>query len=98
MRTSVLANDSIDAIESMSDRHVVVETPDADQLLPLVSSATHVERNGDRIEIHGMDRAAIAQLLMENQITVLELTEVSASLEDQLIDITSDSAIYSADK
>ncbi len=74
---------------------VVVRSPEPEALLRLlVGKGWAVELNGGRLEIRGASRDAVAQVAYDHRIQVLELTEVSRSLEDTLLDLTAASARF----
>jgi ABC-2 type transport system ATP-binding protein len=74
---------------------VVVQTPEPEVLLRvLIEHGYAVEHNGDRLQIRGASRDAVAQIAFDHRVQVLELAEVSRSLEDTLLDITSASARF----
>jgi ABC-2 type transport system ATP-binding protein len=74
---------------------VVAQTPEPESLLRLLIGQGHaVERNGGRLEIRGASRDAVAQVAFDHRIRLLELAEVTGSLEDTLLDITGASARF----
>ena len=97
----LLAAETVKAITSRSATSVVVETPQPTELLNLL--ATHglvaeatAEATADRLVVHGTTKAAVSQLAFEHGIRLLELTEITQSLEDSLLAMTGASAEFSA--
>ena len=93
----LLANDSLEAIESRSEKAVLIATPQVVELAAVLA-ARNADTNvdGDRITIRGLTKDLVSQLAFENGIRVTELTEVTRSLEDNLIDMTRASAEFAS--
>ncbi len=78
-----------------SEPMVVARTPDPEALLRLLIEQGHaVELNGGRLEIRGASRESVARIAFDHRIHVLELAEVSRSLEDILLDMTAPAAQF----
>ncbi len=93
----LLVSESLGAIESRSERSIVVRTPQVVELSALLSAHTsEVEFTGDRLVARGMTSEDVSNLIFDHRIRVTELTEVTRSLEDNLIDMTSASAEFAS--
>ncbi len=62
--------------------------------LPHTASRSEVE--ADRLRVHGTNRHHVAQVAFDHRIRLDELTEVSATLEDILLDLTATTAEFAA--
>jgi ABC-2 type transport system ATP-binding protein len=94
----ILADTSIaDFIES-GDGAVVVVSPDAGTLAPLLSGdgVTLTTREAGRFEVRGMTSAAIGDIATEHRLRIHELTPITASLESAYLELTRDSVEYTA--
>ena len=92
-----LAAKSLHDITALNDVRVVVETPQRTDLITLLSANNIVvETVGDRLMIDGATRTTVSQLAFDKRILLTELTETSRSLEDTLLDMTSESAEFAA--
>jgi ABC-2 type transport system ATP-binding protein len=78
--------------------HVLVRSPDAEQLLPLLAGPdVTVERTGsDVLEVAGLSAAAIGEAARDHHLLLHELTPQTASLEEIFMDLTSDDVEYRA--
>ena len=86
-------------IEQSSQNHVRVRSPQAKDLLTLLTregAAVTVDRDG-ALEITGADCSAIGELAAANRIVLHELSEQDASLEEAFMELTKDSVIYRAE-
>ena len=84
-------------IESSAHRDVLIRSPRADRLGPLLSDHGAVVRPEDGgLAVTGLDAPAIADLAAAHGLPVYELTPRLASLEDAYLDITTDSVEYRA--
>jgi ABC-2 type transport system ATP-binding protein len=84
-------------IVDSADHSVLVETPQRDELVVLLGHhGISVGEVGTRLTITGASRSDIAQLALDNQIRLDELVDHRASLEDLLVDLTSDAAEFTA--
>ncbi len=93
----LLAAAPIETITSAAERSVVVQTDDADRFQSLlVRHGLAAERAGDRLSITGTNRPAVAQLALDHQVRLDELTDHQASLEDVLVDLTNSSAEFAS--
>src|SRR5690606_32703936 len=89
----LLAAEPLAAIVARSAVSVVLETPDADQLVDLLATrGLAIERTGHRLVIHGTTTHEVSQIAFDNRIRVIELGETTESLEDSLLAMTSASA------
>lgn len=93
----LLAAESVDAITARNDITVIVETPQPDELVRLLSARQIlVEVTGDRLLVRGTTKSAVSQIAFDNHIRVIELTETAQSLEDSLLDMTNSSAEFAS--
>ncbi len=98
----LLANDSLASIENNSEKAVVVEVRHVVEMAGVLEAAQQtnpaidVEANDDRFVVRGLSKDEVASLAFANGIQVTGLSETSRSLEDNLIDMTSASAEFSA--
>lgn len=93
----LLAAQSLQDITARNDIQVVVETPQSDDLVTLLSANDiAVETVDHQLMIRGATRADVSQLAFDHRIRLTELTETSRSLEDTLLDMTSASAEFAA--
>ncbi len=95
----ILATDTVAAIGDRSEKSVLIRTPQVGELeamLAGVSPDAEFSIDGDRFLVSGVDRNQLANHLFDARIRVTELTDVSRSLEDELIDMTAASAQYAA--
>ena len=93
----LLAAESVEAITARNAVSVVVTTPQAVELLALLTEHDLVaQRAGDRLTILGTSRTAVSQIAFAHHIRVDELTENARSLEDSLLDLTRTSAEFAS--
>jgi ABC-2 type transport system ATP-binding protein len=93
----LLAAESVQAITARSDVAVLVETPQVTELLEhLAVHRIPAEVQADRLILRGTTRGAVAQLAFDHRIRLDELTEISKSLEDSLLDMTRSSAEFAS--
>ncbi len=93
----LLAAESVQAITGRNDIDVRVETPQPTELLEhLAAAGIAAEVRADRLILRGTTRAAASQIAFDNRIHLLELTEVSRSLEDSLLDMTRSTAEFAS--
>ncbi len=95
----ILASDTVAAISDRSEKSVLIRTPQITDLeLMLAGSApdAQVSIEGDRFLVTGVSRDVLSDRLYEARIQITELTDISRSLEDELIDMTAASAQYAA--
>jgi ABC-2 type transport system ATP-binding protein len=91
----LLAAESVVATLARAESTVVVRTGHAAELAHLLSRHDiTVDVSGDRVTAHGTTTAAVSQLVFDNRIQVVEITESSRSLEEILLDITGASAEF----
>jgi ABC-2 type transport system ATP-binding protein len=93
----LLAAESVQAITGRNDIDVRVETPQPTELVEhLAAAGIAAEVRADRLILRGTTRAAVSQIAFDNRIRLLELTEVSRSLEDSLLDMTRPTAEFAS--
>ena len=85
-------------LASATTSHVLVRTPDADQLVQLLQGPDiTVERTGpDLLEVSGASAASIGETARDHRLVLHELTPQTASLEEIFMDLTSDDVEYRA--
>ena len=79
-------------------RSVVAQTEHVDRFeqLLLEHGLPSERTDRDRLSITGTDRTVVAQLALDHQIRLDELTDHHASLEDVLVDLTHSSAEFAS--
>ena len=93
----LLAAETVEAITARRTATVVAETPQAVELArALVDAEAQVEIDGDRLVIRGTTKTAVSQTAFEHGIRLVELSEVAASLEDTLLDMTGGTAEFAS--
>jgi ABC-2 type transport system ATP-binding protein len=93
----LLAAETVEAITARQSTSVVVETPQAVELVAVLAGrGLAAEANGERLAVPGTTKAVVSQLAFEHGIRLLELSEVSQSLEDSLLALTGSSAEFTA--
>jgi ABC-2 type transport system ATP-binding protein len=93
----LLAAESVQAITARNDVDVRVETPQPAELLEhLAAHGVASEVLADRLILRGTTRAAVSQIAFDHRIRLLELTDVSRSLEDSLLDMTRATAEFAS--
>ncbi|MGH1488493.1 MAG: ATP-binding cassette domain-containing protein [Acidimicrobiales bacterium] len=93
----LLAAAPIETIAGAATSAVIVETNQMDRFeLLLQQNGLIAERDSGRLSIAGADRTAVAQLALDHQIRLDELTDHQASLEDVLVDLTHSSAEFAS--
>ena len=93
----LLAAEPVEAITAQNAAAVLVETPQPAELVRLLSSRdVAVDATGDRLVVRGATKAAVSQLAFEHGIRLVELSEVTRSLEDSLLDMTGASAEFTS--
>jgi ABC-2 type transport system ATP-binding protein len=93
----LLAAETVAAITARHVSTVVVETPrSADLVRVLVAQGISLENTGDRLVVHGTTKAAVSQLAFDHGIRLVELSEITQSLEDSLLDMTRASAEFTS--
>jgi len=91
----LLAAESLEAITAANEVMVIVETPQATDLVQVLSTqGIHAETLGGQLVIHGATRTDVSQLAFDNRIRLDQLSESSKSLEDSLLEMTNDSAEF----
>jgi ABC-2 type transport system ATP-binding protein len=85
----LLAAESVDRITARNDVAVVVETPQPTELAALLAAhGLGADVSDDRLIVRGTTRSAVSQLAFDHRIRLVELTDVTRSLEDSLLDMT----------
>jgi ABC-2 type transport system ATP-binding protein len=93
----LLAAESVQEITARNDVDVRVETPEPTELLQhLTDQGIAAEVRADRLILRGTTRDAVSQIAFDHRIRLLELTEVSRSLEDSLLDMTRPTAEFAS--
>ena len=93
----LLAVDTIEGITAANETTVLVGTPNMTEFTTLLESCGLLTKPiGNRLAIRGTTRSAVAHLAFEHRILLDELTESSKSLEDSLIDLTSQTAEFAS--
>ncbi len=93
----LLANAPVHQIADTAERTVLVETTQRDELIDLLNKrGLGATETGSRISITGASRSAVAQLALDHQIRLDELVDHQASLEDLLVDLTSNAAEFTS--
>ncbi len=88
-----------DFIEAHSERQVLVRTPHAETLRPLLAGAADVRTEGDdTLVVTGLEAAAIGTLAAAVEVELHELTPRQVSLEKAFMDLTRDAVEYQAEK
>jgi len=93
----LIAAESLEAINSRSETLVAVLTDQPAELVAqLQVRGLATEPVGDRLHIRGTSAAEVSQIAFDHQIRLVELTETSRSLEDNLLDMTQASAEFAS--
>ena len=93
----ILARDPVGAFTAATETTVVAETPQSSELSRLLAAhGVTSEVEADAIRVHGTNRHHVAQVAFDHRIRLDELTEVSATLEDILLDLTATTAEFAA--
>lgn len=88
-----------DFIEAHSEREVLVRTPQAETLRPLLAGAAGVRAEGDdTLVVTGLEAAAIGALAAAVEVELHELSPRQVSLEKAFMDLTRDAVEYQAEK
>lgn len=88
----LLAAATVDEITNSADTSVLVQTPQRSELTVLLAERGLSVSDFDscRLNVTGMSRADIAQLALDHHIRLDELVDQQSSLEDLLVDLTSE--------
>jgi len=93
----LLVADSVAAITASNEVMVIVETPQAADLLHLLATqGIAAEPLDDQIVVHGATRTDVSQLAFDHRIRLDQLSESTRSLEDSLLELTSSSAEFAS--
>ncbi len=93
----LIAADTVESISARRTATVVAETPRPAELTRVLTGIdATVEASGDRLVIRGATKAAVSQLAFEHGIRLVELAEITPSLEDTLLELTGASAEYAS--
>ena len=93
----LLAAETVEAITARNASTVLVETPQAADLVRVLAARdVTVEAAGDRLVVRGTTKAAVSEVAFENGIRLVELSETALSLEDSLLDMTRASAEFAS--
>jgi len=94
----LLAAESVEEMTRRVDRSVTVTTPDTDEFLALLrANGVDAGSSDGRIHVRGATADDISRLAHERRIRLIEVSEVSTSLEDILLELTSSSAEFAAE-
>ncbi|NMD24371.1 MAG: ATP-binding cassette domain-containing protein [Actinobacteria bacterium] len=94
---TLLAAEPVAATLARGETRVVVRTPDAVEFGRLLDRHDiGVSADGDRLTASGTTLTAVSQLAFDHRIQMVEITEVSRSLEEILLDMTGASAEFAA--
>lgn len=94
---TLLAAEPVAATLARGETRVVVRTPDAVEFARLLDRHDiGVSADGDRLTATGTTLTAVSQLAFDHRIQMVEITEVSRSLEEILLDMTGASAEFAA--
>ena len=94
---TLLAAEPVAATLARGETRVVVRTPDAVEFGRLLDRHDiGVSADGDRLTATGTTLTAVSQLAFDHRIQMVEITEVSRSLEEILLDMTGASAEFAA--
>lgn len=99
-RGHIISSGSVaDVINGSTGGTVLVESPQAGDLVPLLQSdgATVTSTGPSALSISGTDAAAIGELAAGNNIVLHQLTTQTASLEDAFMSLTADDVEYRSD-
>jgi len=93
----LLAAESVAEMTRRVDRSVSVATPSSAELLTLLRER-HIDaiRIDDRIQVRGASADEISQLAHSHHLRITELSEVSTSLEDILLELTRSATEFTA--
>ncbi len=93
----LLAAESVAAITAANEVMVIVETPQAPELLQLLAGqGIQAEPLDDQLVVYGVTRTDVSQLAFDNRIRLDQLSESTKSLEDSLLEMTSASAEFAS--
>lgn len=95
----ILATDTVAAISDRSEKSVLIRTPQITELQSMLTSLASDDQivvDGDRFLVSGIGRDELSSRMFDARIRVTELTDISRSLEDELIEMTAASAQYAA--
>ena len=93
----LLAAEPVAATLARGETTVVVRTPAAAEFAGLLARhGISVGVDGDRLTATGTTLAAVSQLAFDHRIQVVEITEVTRSLEEILLDMTGATAEFAA--
>ncbi len=85
----LLAAGPVDELSRRVESSVSIATPDAEPLLALlIRSGFDARSTDDRVEVRTTTADQVSQLAFEHQIRLVEVTEVKASLEDIVLELT----------
>jgi ABC-2 type transport system ATP-binding protein len=93
----LLAAESVGSITGRNDVAVLVQTPQLTELLALLAAeGVDAEVADDRLILRGTTRSVVSQVAFDHGIRLLELTDLTRSLEDSLLDMTRSSAEFAS--
>jgi ABC-2 type transport system ATP-binding protein len=93
----LLAAEPVAATLARGETTIVVRTPAAAELSRLLDRRDlSITVDGDRLTAKGITLTAVSQIAFDHRIKVVEITEVSRSLEEILLDMTGATAEFAA--
>ena len=93
----LIAAETVAAISARNETTVVVRTPRLEEFVAVLTERQLIAVTvGERLHITGTSMAEVSQLAFDHGIRLLELTETSRSLEDNLLDMTRSSAEFAS--
>ncbi len=93
----LLAAESVSSTLARGRSTVVVRTPQVAELAGLLHRGDiEFDISRDRLSIHGATTASVSQLAFDHQIRLVEITEISRSLEEIVLDMTSSATEFAS--
>ncbi len=93
----LIAAETVAAISARNETTVVARTTQTDEFVAVLAQRNLVVRTvGEQLHVTGTTMADISQLAFDHGIRLLELTETSRSLEDNLLAMTKSSAEFAS--
>ncbi len=93
----LLAAEPVTTTLARGDTTVLVRTPNPTELASLLDrAAVTVHADGPTLSAHGTTTEFVSQIAYDHQIRIVEISEMSRSLEEILLDITGDTAQFAS--
>ena len=93
----LIAAETVAAISARNETTVVVRTPQIDEFVEVLTRLQiDVHTEDEQLHITRTTMADVSQLAFDHRIRLLELTETSRSLEDNLLEMTRSSAEFAS--